>query len=487
MITTVLLLPLAVALICFLLNRRIRLIEAVSVIGAVLLLVSGLYTSISVFQDGIWDEGAWYIDQLSALMLLIISFIGFLVIIYSIPYIRHEHEEGGVSQNMVRYYYTSLFMFIFTMVMVVVSNNLGLVWIAVEATTLVSAFLVGFYNKGTSLEAAWKYLIICSVGIALALLGTIFIYASSLSVLGEGGDLHWTSLMAVADQLDPSLLKFGFVLILIGYGTKVGLAPMHTWLPDAHSQSPSPVSALLSGVLLNCAMYAVLRYHILLTRSSVGGEFSSNLLLLFGLLSLVIAAAFIIIQKDYKRLLAYSSIEHMGIISIGFGFGGFWGIFGALLHMFNHAMTKSLMFFGAGNVLLKYKTKSIDEVRGLSKIMPFTAVLLLIGALAITGSPPFSIFTSEIMVMTGGFDQGDIVPVLVYIALIVVIFAAFMAHISKMVFGEPPAGMEKGEVSKLGLIPMIVLVAVILVMGLYIPELLNGALTDIVHLFGGGT
>ncbi len=485
MITTILLLPLALALICFLLNLRIRLIEAVSVIGAVLLLVSGLYTAVSVFQNGIWDEGAWYIDQLSALMFLIISFIGFLTIIYSIPYLRHEHEGGDVSQNMVRFYYTSLFMFIFTMVMVVVSNNLGVVWIAVEATTLVSAFLVGFYNKGTSLEAAWKYLVICSVGIALALLGTIFIYASSLSVLGENGDLHWTSLVAVADQLDPSLLKFGFVLILIGYGTKVGLAPMHTWLPDAHSQAPSPVSALLSGVLLNCAMYAVLRYHILLTRSSVGGGFSSDLLLLFGLLSIIIAAAFIITQKDYKRLLAYSSIEHMGIISIGFGFGGFWGIFGALLHMLNHAVTKSLMFFGAGNVLLKYKTKSIDEVRGLSKMMPFTAVLLLIGTLAITGSPPFSIFTSEIMVMIGGFDQGSILPVLVYIASIVVIFAAFMVHISKMVFGEPPEGMPKGEVSKVSLVPMIVLVAVILVMGLYIPNLLSDALRAIVYLFRG--
>jgi len=485
LIETIALLPLAVSLICFLLNRRTRLIEATAIIGAFLLLISGGYASISVFREGPWSEGMWYIDQLSALMMLIISFVGFLAILYSISYIRHEHEEEGISLNMVRFYYTSLFMFIFTMVLVVVSNNLGVVWIAVEATTLVSAFLVGFYNKGTSLEAAWKYLIICSVGIALALLGTIFVYASSIGILGEESGMNWTSLMAAADQLDPSLLKFGFVLVLIGYGTKVGLAPMHTWLPDAHSQSPSPVSALLSGVLLNCAMYAVLRYHILLTHSSVGGEFSSDLLLLFGLISLVIAAAFIIVQKDYKRLLAYSSIEHMGIISIGFGFGGFWGIFGALLHMLNHALTKSLLFFSAGNVLLKYKTRGIEEVRGIARTMPFTAVLLLIGALAITGSPPFSVFTSEIMVMTAGFDQGDVWATVAYIAIIVVIFAAFMAHISKMVFGEPPEGMKKGEVSKVGLLPMIVLAATILIMGLYLPDLLSDGLRSIVDLFGG--
>ena len=485
MIVTLLLLPVAVALVCLLLNRYTRLVETASVLGAGLLLLLGSILVLHVFEEGILDEGMWYLDQLGALMLLIIVLIGFLAIIYSVPYMRHEHENGEVSSNMLGLYYTFLFLFIFTMVLVVVSNNLGIVWIAMEGTTLVSAFLVGFYNKGTSLEAAWKYLIICSIGISLALLGTIFVYASSIDVLGENSDLHWTSLMAVAGQLDPAFLKIGFVLVLIGYGTKVGLAPMHTWLPDAHSQAPSPVSALLSGVLLNCAMYAILRYHILMTHSSIGGAFSSGLLLLFGLLSLGIAAAFIITQKDYKRLLAYSSIEHMGIIAIGFGFGGFWGIFGALLHMFNHSMTKALLFFGTGNVLQKYKTKSIGEVRGLSRTMPVTSILLLMGAIAITGSPPFSVFTSEIMVLTGGIDQGNILPALLYAGMIVIIFAAFMGHVVRMIFGDPPEGMEKGEVNKAGLIPMIALVVIILVMGIFIPDGLSDALRDIVALFGG--
>jgi hydrogenase-4 component F len=485
LIEAALILPAVLAAICILLGRRTRLVEAVSVAGAGSMLVLGLYLVFRVFDQGSLDEGIWYMDQFSGLMMLIIVLIGFLAMVYSVPYMRHELDSGEVSHKKVAYYYGFLFLFIFTMVLVVVSDNLGMVWIAVEATTLVSAFLVGFHNKATSLEATWKYLIICSIGISLALLGTIFIYASSLPILGEGSDLHWTSLMAVADQLDPAFLKIGFVLVLIGYGTKAGLAPMHTWLPDAHSQSPSPVSALLSGVLLNCAMYAVLRYHVLLTHSQLGGGFSSGLLLLFGLLSLGIAAAFIITQKDYKRLLAYSSIEHMGIISIGFGFGGYWGIFGGLLHMLNHSLTKALLFFGAGNVLQKYGTKNISEVRGLVRTMPFTAALLLLGALAITGSPPFSIFTSEIMVLTAGIDQGNILPAILYSLMLVVVFAAFMEHIVKMVFGEPPQGMEKGEISKMGLVPMIALAVMITIMGLFIPDVLGDALRDIIALFGG--
>ena len=485
MIEAALILPAVLAAICILLGRRTRLVEAVSVAGAGSMLVLGLYLVFRVFDQGSLDEGIWYMDQFSGLMMLIIVLIGSLAMVYSVPYMRHELDSGEVNPKKVAYYYGFLFLFIFTMVLVVVSDNLGMVWIAVEATTLVSAFLVGFHNKATSLEATWKYLIICSIGISLALLGTIFIYASSLPILGEGSDLHWTSLMAVADQLDPAFLKIGFVLVLIGYGTKAGLAPMHTWLPDAHSQSPSPVSALLSGALLNCAMYAVLRYHVLLTHSQLGGGFSSGLLLLFGLLSLGIAAAFIITQKDYKRLLAYSSIEHMGIISIGFGFGGYWGIFGGLLHMLNHSLTKALLFFGAGNVLQKYGTKNISEVRGLVRTMPFTAALLLLGALAITGSPPFSIFTSEIMVLTAGIDQGNILPAISYSLMLVVVFAAFMEHIVKMVFGEPPQGMEKGEISKMGLVPMIALAVMITIMGLFIPDVLADALRDIIALFGG--
>ena len=485
MIEIALISPAVLAIICLLLGRHTRAIEAISVAGAGSLLVSGSYLAFRTFDEGAIDEGIWFMDQFSGLMMFIIVLIGFLAVVYSVPYMRQEMATGEVGKRKVSYYYGFLFLFMLTMVMVVVSDNLGMVWIAVEATTLVSAFLVGFHNKATSLEATWKYLIICSIGISLALLGTIFVYASSLPVLGEGSDLHWTSLMAVAGQLDPAFLKIGFVLVLIGYGTKAGLAPMHTWLPDAHSQSPSPVSALLSGVLLNCAMYAVLRYHILLTHSPLGGGFSSGMLLLFGMLSLGVAAAFIITQKDYKRLLAYSSIEHIGIIAIGFGFGGFWGVFGGLLHMLNHSLTKALLFFGAGNVLQKYGTKNISEVRGVGRTMPFTAALLLLGALAITGSPPFSTFISEIMVLAAGIGQGGFLPVIIYSGILVVVFAAFMGHVVRMIFGEPPPGIEKGEISRSGLLPMVALAAAIMIMGLYIPGLLGDALKELIGLFGG--
>ncbi len=238
-------------------------------------------------------------------------------------------------------------LFLLTMLLVVVCDNLGMMWVAIEGTTLASAFLVGFYEKDTSVEAAWKYLIICSVGIALALFGIVLTYASSIELLGDSSSaLEWTTLRSIAPELDPTYLRLAFIFIMVGYGTKVGLAPMHTWLPDAHSQAPSPISAMLSAVLLNCAFYGILRFFII-TELCVPG-FATDLMLIFGLLSMAVAAVFIIVAKDSKRLLAYSSIEHMGIMSLGFGLGGFLGIFGALFQMLNHALTKPILFFSWG-------------------------------------------------------------------------------------------------------------------------------------------
>ena len=246
---------------------------------------------------------------------------------------------------------------------------------------------------------------------------------------------------------------------------------MHTWLPDAHSQAPTPVCALLSGVLLNCAMYGILRFHMIVSGSSLGPGFSGGLLLLFGLVSLAIAAAFIIMSRDYKRMLAYSSIEHMGIIAIGFGFGGFWGIFGALFHMLNHALTKSLLFFGAGNILQKLKTKEIDQVHGLMKVLPVTAVLFIGGALAITGCPPFSLFLSEFMILVGGLDSSNWLGAALYLLLLAVIFAAFMYHVGRMVFGESGRSEPEGEKGSVNLVIMSVLLIAILALGLYMPAL----------------
>ncbi|MDD5473101.1 MAG: hydrogenase 4 subunit F, partial [Candidatus Methanoperedens sp.] len=349
-----------------------------------------------------------------------------------------------------------------------VTNNLGL-WIAIEMTTLVSALLMILYSRKSSIEAAWKYMIICTVGITFALFGTILTYYGAVKILGESGDaLNWTSLIAVADRFDPAIMKLAFIFILIGYGTKAGLAPMHTWLPDAHSEAPTPVSALLSGVLLNCAMYGIIRFYTITTKST-GAAYTSNLLIIFGLLSIGIAVPFIILQEDYKRLLAYSSVEHMGIVALGIGFGGVFGVFGAILHMFNHAMTKSLMFFGAGNVLLKHETKEIDGVSGIIKSMPVTGPMFLIGGLAITGSPPFSIFLSEFTILTAGFMQGHIVASVLFLLFIIMIFAGFFHNISRMILGIPKPGISTGDVSRWTLVAMAILLVFVFVLGFYIP------------------
>ncbi len=486
MIELLLVIPVITAALCYLMNRR-RAMEIVSTIGAAVLFVGVLLFVAKVLEDGPIYEGALFMDSLSAYVLLIVAFMAFIGAVYSVGYMGHEYQEKQFGLGRLRYYYTFFHIFIFTMMLVCVSNSLGIMWIAIESTTLASAFLVGFYNKDTSLEAAWKYIIICSVGITLALLGIILAYASSVSVVGESSNaLDWTTLRSIADSLDKDLLRIAFVLVLVGYGTKVGLVPMHTWLPDAHSQAPTPISALLSGVLLNCAMYGILRFHIISTEA-LGPGFSGSLLLLFGVISMVVAAAFIIIARDVKRLLAYSSIEHMGIIAIGFGLGGPFGVYGALLHMLNHAMAKSLLFFGAGNVLLKLKTKIMEEVRGLGQHMAATAALLFIGMLALAGSPPFGLFISELSILYAAVTQGQVVVGALYLLVLVVIFAALLWHIGGMVFGTPSERVQPGEVSRLNIWVMIVLATALLVLGLVIPGPLASLLDAAASLFGGMT
>jgi hydrogenase-4 component F len=483
-IEVLLLLPLLTGIACYLLKDT-RLIAGTSTAGATLVFAGCAWLAYTVFTGGVTGEGLWYVDSLGAYMLVIISFIGLAAALYSVGYIGHEFRQGEIGLPKVRQYYLFFHIFIFTMLLVCVSDNLGIMWIAIEATTLASAFLVGFYNRDTSVEAAWKYIIICSVGITLALLGTILLYASSVSANGESpGALNWSMLAANATSLDPALLKIAFILVLIGYGTKAGLAPMHTWLPDAHSEAPSPVSGLLSAVLLNCAMYGILRYHII-TSASLGPGFSGTLLLLFGLLSLATAAVFIIIQKDFKRLLAYSSIEHMGIVAIGFGLGGTAGIFGALLHMLNHALTKSLLFFGAGNIMQKFHSKNIADIRGIDTLMPITAALFVAGALAITGSPPFGIFVSEMIILKAGLTSGNYLVSIVYLVLIVTIFAGFMYHVGRMAFGEPSPGRIKGEQGYPGLAVMAILLLLTLALGLYVPTEITDIFAQITSIFGG--
>lgn len=406
--------------------------------------------------------GFIYIDALSAFFIFVISVVSFATALYSISYIEKDIKEGILSLRKAKIYYLLFNLFCFSMFSVCAVNNLGMLWVAIEMTTLISAFLVGFYNTKKSVEAAWKYIIICSVGIIFALLGTI-LFSYAFSSAGGIKSLNWSDIFASAGKMDKNILKVAFIFILIGYGTKAGLAPMHTWLPDAHSQAVSPISALLSGVLLKTAIYAILRFGIIVIKG-VGFEYFGNLMILLGLLSLAISAGFILVQKDLKRLLAYSSIEHIGIIFIGFGIGAPLAIVGALLHVFNHAITKAFMFFGAGNIVNAYKKHNMNAIRGVIKVLPFTGIMMLFGVFALTGFPPFSVFTSEFFIIIAAFIKGSYWIAGLLLFFLAVIFGAFIHHFGKMLFGNLPSGAKvQGEplASKFAFLFLFILISTI--------------------------
>jgi hydrogenase-4 component F len=453
------------------------------------LLIAGFVTAQVMHSGHASGMADWlYADALSALTLLVIAFVGFTAALYSVGYLREDMREQDVTQGEglrhLRRYYVLFHLFLFSMLVVPISNSLGVLWIAIEGTTLASLFLVSFYGSGEALEAAWKYVIVGSVGIALALFGTILAYYSAVQVLGTSYDLNWSVLAPVAAHLNPGVMRLALLFIIVGYGTKAGLAPMHTWLPDAHSEAPSPISALLSGVLLNCALYGILRFYAL-ALPSLGHIYPSLLLLAFGLLSLLVATLLIFRQQDYKRLLAYSSVEHMGIIALGIAFGGVAGLTGALLQLLNHAVTKSLMFFASGQVLLKYETKQIHRVAGIIRVMPITGCMLLIGVLALAGSPPFSLFISEFGILSAWFRQGYMVPAIVMLVCIALVFIGLLSHLNGMVFGKAPATVKPGEVSYLGILAMGLSLALIIGLGVFLPSPLSALLQQAATVLGG--
>jgi hydrogenase-4 component F len=426
------------------------------------------------------------IDAASLLFLSITSVLFLAAAIYAVGYLSQEGSPAGDEDDQERPFtnypeatFTAcLLLFLSTMSLVAMSRHLGLMWVAVEATTLASAPLIYFHRNGRSLEATWKYLVICSVGIALALLGNFFLAVAARGTAGHNVPLTIEALLAQAQHLDPVWLKAAFLLMLVGYGTKMGLAPLHTWLPDAHSEAPSVVSALLSGALLNCAFLTILRVHGLLVAAGLG-EFSRQLLLFFGLLSMVLAATFIIAQADFKRLLAYSSIEHMGILALGVGAGGMAG-FGALLHAVNHSLAKAMLFLVAGNILAVYQTKSTLHTRGLLARLPVTGALWLVGFLALTGSPPFGPFLSELTILKGLTDAGAISAAVLYLLALAIIFVGMAGVVMKMVYNPPdtstlpPAAPAREPLWSIA--PPIMLCALVLLLGVYIPPGLDALL-----------
>ncbi len=411
----------------------------------------------------------FFIDPFNVFLVTLTAFVSLNTSLFSRPYMRIEREHGRVNSAQSRLYHSMYQLFIAAMLIALTTNNMGLMWVAMEAATLSTVLLVTLYRTPSSLEAGWKYFILCGVGIAQALFGTILLYVAAESVLGAEGmsALLWTHLNGVKGQLEPAVLSLAFVFLLVGYGTKVGLAPLHNWLPDAHAEGPTPISAVLSGLLLNVAIYAVVRCKVLV-EGSLKSDLPSQMLMGFGLLSVVLAAFFLWRQRDIKRLLAYSSIEHMGIIAFAFGMGGAVANFAALLHMTVHSLTKSAIFFAVGHAAQKSGTQIMDDIRGLLTLSPTVGWGLMLGTLAILGMPPFGVFASEFLILTTAMQQQPWATPILLMALGVA-FAAIFGRVQPMVFGETTA---KRLPHPPALLPVFAHLALVLMLGLYIPSYL---------------
>ena len=418
-------------------------------------------------------------DALSTLLALCVSVVGALAAWLG-PGMGGDDGYDGAQARRFRIFGN---LFTFTMLFAVTSNNVGFMWIAIEATTITSAMLIPLHVTKASVEASWKYVLIGSVGIALAFGGTVLGYFDFVNLAGHReGALNWTVLMASASRLHPQVIQLAFVFILIGYGTKAGLAPMHTWLPDAHSEAPAPLSAMMSGVLLAVALYAVIRWEAVVN-AAVGTRFTDGLFITLGVLSLVIAAFSLVVQQNYKRMLAYSSIEHTGLMCVGLALGPL-GTFAAMLHLLNHTLAKSMMFFLAGRVLHRYRTTEIGRVSGLLKVMPWTGGLFAAGVLAVVGLPPFGLFISEFALFRAGFAAGRPWLMGLVLALLAVAFVSMIGHLNRMLYGAPSPGVTVGEGNGWPLVPLGLCVVALVVLGLTLPAPLQVLLERIVEIAG---
>ncbi len=462
--------PLLGTLVLALLGAR-RYAAEVNVAVSLATLLAALLLVVRVIRNGplLVGHEQFFVDPFNVFLVALTAFVGFTTAIFSRPYMRIEQHHGRLNARRLRLYHSMYQLFMAAMLLALLTNNMGLMWVAMEAATLSTVLLVSLYRTKASLEAAWKYFILCGVGIAQALFGTILLYFAAERTLGRQGmtALLWTHLNAVKADLEPRVMGLAFVFLLVGYGTKVGLAPLHNWLPDAHAEGPTPVSAVLSGLLLNVALYAVIRCKVLAV-GSIGPLLPGRMLMAFGLLSAVLAAFFLWRQRDIKRLFGYSSIEHMGIITFAFGLGGPIANFAALLHMTVHSLTKSSIFFTAGHASQTAGTQQIDGIRGLVGISPPIGWGLMLGSLAILGMPPFGVFASEFLILTTAMREDPWATPLLLIALGVA-FAGIFMKVQPMAFGESKAPKLPHSPA---LVPVFVHLAIVLVLGLYIPPAL---------------
>ena len=474
-VTAILLIPLGAAAVLALLSGY-QLTARLNVVATLLTFISAL----SLFA-GRPEAGPYlHVDDLNNVFIVLTTFVGFTTSVFSASYISHELEIGRLTPNFLRFYHAMYQLLMFAMNLALVANNIGLMWVAIELATLTTVLMVGIYRTREALEAAWKYFILGSVGIALALFGTILVYMAARPVMGEGLDaMVWTSLLRKADRFDPALINVAFVFLLLGYGTKVGLAPLHAWLPDAHAEGPTPISAVLSGLLLNVALYALLRFKILLATNTAAFA-PGPLMVVMGLTSVIFAAFMLYRRRDIKRMFAYSSIEHMGIIVFAFGIGGPLANFAGLLHMTMHSLTKSAIFFAVGHIAQVKGTQRIADMGGLTETNPVLGWGLILGVVAIAGLPPLGIFMSEFLVISSTFAREPLLAIPLVLGVLVALGALFL-RLNGIAFGEPRGPSAKAEASY---VPMFVHLALVLVAGVYIPPAVVSWFQNVAQLLG---
>ena len=482
MATLMILIPVFVGITCLFISN-VKWLSRFSILGATVSLIVALYCCLPLLTGTVLNELIWYIDGLSGFFLTITAVISFAAILYSKDYMKVEYEEGSFNAKDLRNYYFFIFIFISAILFTFAVCSAALTWIGIGATTLISAFLVGMYKDERSTEAAWKYVMLCSVGITLALFGIALLFAASSDVIPGDSSLDWPALVENALNLNPVFMKFAAAFFIIGLGIKAGFAPLHNWLPDAHGQAPGPVSAMMSGVLLNCAMYGIMRFYSV--SEIVNPEFARNILLFFGIISLVVSSAFILISKDMKKMLAYSSIENMGLIAIGLGIGTPTALFAAMFIVLAHSICKPLIFFCAGDIIQAYKTRIMSEIRGVSKKMKFSGFATTAGCLAMAGAPPFPLFIGEVLLIAGAIGAGMYVLAAFLALMMIIVFAGLVMHIFPMLSGSTDKEVKDFR-SPFRIASIVMLIVIAVFFGLFMPEQLRDIIDGIVLILSGG-
>jgi hydrogenase-4 component F len=464
--------PLVAGLLCLAVRSRIwweRL--NLAAFGIVAVLAGLVGAGVSTEGKLVALNGFLRADALSAVVVGLTAFVALVCGIYAVGYFRRDLRDQRITEKQLRLYYVLTPIFVCAMLVAALADNLGVMWVAIESTTLASVLLVTFYNQKTSFEAGWKYAIIGSVGISLALFGTVVTYSSAVHVLPEkaSNGMSWSVLAEIAEKLDPRAMRLAFVLVLLGYGTKAGLVPMHTWKPDAYAEAPVPAATLLGAGFINCAVYAIMRFDVL-AEKCLGHEFASNLLVGFGVGTILLAAPFVLVQRNFRRLLAYSSIDHAGIMVAAIGFGGRLGALGAVLHMLFHGVTKPLLFFCAGNVQQEFGSPFFRKVRGVIHTLPWTGGLFLLAALAVTGTPPFSLFQSEFKALSAALAADRGWAAAFFLVGVVTIFAGFLMHMAKMNLGAAQDTAPRAVECPWKMTAMVLVALVVVVFGFWLPH-----------------